>query len=193
MDRQTMIRVVGVMGLAVAGGCSQDAIEVADEAPVDSKPEISVASVSSPGKPTVPVSVSYRFDTEPKAGEPLTVTVQVASRAVTNLSMTMTTRGPLELSKNTPASVPLKANASPAAPEEYAAVVTPEGDARGYLNVQITGDFEGQTFTRAVSIPVQVAGGSATLATNGTVIDTGVEVLSAMPATQTVTEVEPVQ
>ena len=45
--------------------------------------------------------------------------------------------------------------------------MTPSDEGRSYLNVQVNGTWEGQPFTKAMSIPVQVGEGGPTLATNG--------------------------
>lgn len=166
-------------------GCSNGGGEIAETAVAEvSKPEISVRMLESPGKPTVPVDISYRFDSEPAVDQPLTVTVAVSGNAVNDLSMSMSTRGEIALSKNLPEAIPLKANATVIDPASFDAVVTPSAEGRAYLNVQINGVYEGQRFTKAKTIPIQVGQAGPTLAANGRIVDTGVEVLSSMPATQ---------
>lgn len=173
-----------VLGLTA---CSETLSPVTDES-VIAEAKITASSVSedSIGKPTVPVTINYTFQNEPVVGEPLQISLNVSSSGVSGLSMAMTTRGSLALSKNTPAQIVLKSNVSPSATQSHNAVVVANAEGRSYLNVQITGIYEGQPFTKAVSIPVQVGQGGPTLQKNGEIIDTGIEVLSSMPASQTV-------
>ncbi|MEO0616873.1 MAG: hypothetical protein AAFY69_12150 [Pseudomonadota bacterium] len=140
----------------------------------------------SPGKPTVPVFMAYEFLQTPAVGEPLTVRVELTGATTVAASgMRVATRGALALSKNTPEQMPLKAAASSSdGVLTQDIVVTPSDTGRSYVSIQVNGLWEGQPFTKAMSIPVQVGEGGPRLETNGVIIDDGVEVLSSMPADQ---------
>ncbi|MFK8054139.1 MAG: hypothetical protein AB8F65_14320 [Woeseiaceae bacterium] len=151
---------------------------------------------SSIGKPTVPVNIAYEFLSEPAVGQPLQVRLKIRSQSdsVSGMSMSMTTRGNLALSKNAPAQIALKSGAADVSGQTYDAVVTAASEGRSYLNVQIVGVYNNQPFTKVVTIPVQVGQGGPELLRNGEIIDTGVEVLSSMPASQSIeTESETLQ
>lgn len=171
------------IGLSACGGePPATTTEAPATAAVTSKP----LPGDSPGKPTVPVTLSYEFLQVPAVGQPLIVRLEVTGGAdVSPLGLAVGVRGALALSKNTPETLPLKAAASgaPGAMTQDI-VVTPSDEGRSYLNVQVSGTWEGQPFTKAMSIPVQVGEGGPTLMTNGEIIDDGVEVLSSMPADQ---------
>ena len=83
--------------------------------------------------------------------------------------------------------MPLKMGASSGAAETVDTYVTPSAEGRSYVNIQISGIYENQPFTKAISIPVQVGAGGPVLEKNGEIIDTGVEILSSMPASQEIT------
>jgi hypothetical protein len=183
----TMHRIASTILLAIAlSACGGEPPATTTEAPpvaeVTSKP----LPGDSPGKPSVPVSLAYEFLQAPAVGQPLTVRLEVSGGAdVVAMDLAVNTRGALTLSKNTPATAPLKA-ASTGAPGAMTQdiVVTPSDEGRSYVNVQVSGTWEGEPFTKAMSIPVQVGEGGPTLQTNGEIIDDGVEVLSSMPADQ---------
>ncbi|MEL6447971.1 MAG: hypothetical protein AAFQ62_08535 [Pseudomonadota bacterium] len=162
------------------------------ESPVTTTEAPAVAQVAgkplpgdSPGKPTVPIFMSYEFLQSPAVGEPLTVRVELrGATAVATNGMRVATRGSLALSKNTPSQMPLKASSSSAGVMTQDIVVTPSDTGRSYVSIQVSGTWEGQPFTKAMSIPLQVGEGGPRLETNGVIIDDGVEVLSSMPADQ---------
>lgn len=182
-----MHRIASTTLLAIVlSACGGEPPATTSEAPpvaeVTSKP----LPGDSPGKPTVPVSLAYEFLQAPAVGQPLTVRLEVTGGTdVVAMDLGVGTRGALALSKNTPVSAPLKV-ASTGVPGAMTQdiVVTPSDEGRSYLNVQVSGTWEGQPFTKAMSIPVQVGAGGPTLETNGEIIDDGVEVLSSMPADQ---------
>lgn len=178
--------------LAVAlGACGGEPPATTTAAPVVAEVTSKPLPGDSPGKPSAPVSLTYEFLQAPAVGEPLTIRLSVTGGSdLQPLDLGLGTRGALALSKNTPATMPLKAASSTTAgamTEDI--VVTPSDEGRSYLNVQVNGIWQGQPFTKAMSIPVQVGEGGPTLTTNGEIIDDGVEVLSSMPADQ---RVEPV-
>ncbi|MEM7612802.1 MAG: hypothetical protein AAF270_14035 [Pseudomonadota bacterium] len=142
------------------------------------------------GKPTVPVAVEYSFAGTPAVGVPLEVSVTISSVDMSSLGMTMSTRGQLDLGKTMPDQIALKTGLVSAETNTVDVVVIPSATGRSYLNLQVSGMYEGQPFTKAMSLPVQVGEGGPELATNGEIIDTGVEVLSSMPAEQ---QVEPAE
>lgn len=166
-------------------GCDEPAQTVAVEAPPPTK--ITTADYGdSIGKPTVPVTVDYSFAGEPKVGEPLAVRLSVRGSGVSGLSMSLATRGALSMVKTAPTQIALKSGLASNDAAEHEALVIAADRGRSYLNVQITGIYENQPFTKAISIPIQVGEGGPVLSTNGEIIDTGVEVLSVMPAEQTI-------
>lgn len=190
-----MYRIASTTLLAIAlAACSGEPPATTTEAPavagVSSKPLLLPGH--SPGKPTAPVSLAYEFLQAPAVGQPLTVRLSVTGGAdVQPLDLGVGTRGALTLSKNTPSAMPLKAAASSApGVMTQEIVVTPSDQGRSYLNVQVNGTWEGQPFTKAMSIPVQVGEGGPMLSTNGEIIDDGVEVLSSMPADQRIEQGE---
>lgn len=183
-------RTLAVASIVLVGSGCSDTLPPLDEAQGATVAAAKIAahplSEQQHGKQSLPVKLDYAFLNEPVVGQPLTIRLNITTSSVSQLDMRMNTRGSLALSKNTPQSVPLKTGSS-GQPEAYEAVVVASEEGRSYLNVQITGIFENQPFTKAVSIPVQVGAGGPVLEKNGEIIDTGVEVLSSMPARQTVT------
>lgn len=182
-----MHRTATTILLAIAlSACGGEPPATTTEAPATVAVTAKPLPGDSPGKPTVPLSLSYAFLQAPAVGQPLTVRLEVTGEAdMSVLDLGVGVRGALALSKNTPASLPLKA-ATSGAPGVMTQdiVVTPSDEGRSYLNIQVNGTWEGQPFTKAMSIPVQVGEGGPALKTNGEIIDDGVEVLSSMPADQ---------
>ncbi len=181
-----MYRIASSTFLAIAlCACGGEPPTTTTEAPAVAKVTAKPLHGDSPGKPSAPVSLTYEFLQAPAVGQPLTVRLSVTGGTdVQPLDLGLGTRGALELSKNTPTAMPLKAGSTTTGAMTQDIVVTPSDLGRSYLNVQINGTWEGQPFTKAMSIPVQVGEGGPTLLTNGEIIDDGVEVLSSMPADQ---------
>lgn len=181
----------GFIFAAVLAGCGQqpgtsDVVVAATPAPAKAEIDARHMPGDSIGKPTLPITFSYDYAQAPSVGEPMTVSISVESRDISAMSMRLATRGDIALSKSTPAAIALKANGIDPSQETLDVVVTPAAEGRSYLNVIVSGSYEGQPVTKAVSIPIQVGEGGPTLKTNGTIIATDVEVLSSMPASQTV-------
>lgn len=180
------IAVLGACGNGDTTNSAATAQPAAAVEPVDAKIESRPLDGDSVGKPGLPVRIGYEFLGTPAVNEPLTVRLNIEGRDVSGLSMSMSTRGQIALSKNAPTRVALKSAVTDASAEQYDTVVNISGAGRSYLNVQITGIYDNQPFTKAVSIPVQVGAGGPVLNTNGEIIDDGVEILSSMPAEQQV-------
>ena len=184
-----IFRTLAVASLVFMGSGCSETLPPLDEAQDATVGEAKIAAHPhnelSPGKPSVPVTIDCAFLNEPAGEQPLKIRLNVSASGATQLDMHMKTRGNLALSKNTPQAVPLKSAGDQS--EAYEAVVIASEEGRSYLNVQISGFYENQPFTKAISIPVQVGVGGPVLEKNGEIIDTGVEVLSSMPAKQTVT------
>ncbi|MEL6869616.1 MAG: hypothetical protein AAFO81_07440 [Pseudomonadota bacterium] len=171
--------------LTACGRGDQPALTAADMA---EKPEIQAATIAgdSIGKPTLPIKVDYTYAQTPTVGEPLTVQLRVESRDISAMTMNLSTRGEVALSKSTPASIAMKGNGVTPSAETHDIVMTPAVEGRSYLNVVVNGTYIGEPVTKAVSIPIQVGSGGPSLSSNGAVIATDVEVLTSMPAQQTV-------
>ncbi|MEN7342795.1 MAG: hypothetical protein AAAFM81_07600 [Pseudomonadota bacterium] len=182
--------IVLMIGSGLLSGCSESLPPAPEQSLAEAKIAARTVSEASIGKPTVPVVVDYAFLNTPTVDQPLQIRMSVSGRDVSNLTMAMSTRGELALSKNTPASMPLKMGATTGAAEAVDTYVTPSAEGRSYVNVQISGLYENQPFTKAISIPVQVGAGGPVLEKNGEIIDTGVEILSSMPASQQVSKGE---
>lgn len=184
-----MNRIVPILMLTAAvTGCGGEPPVTTSEAPVVAEVAAKPLPGTSPGKPTVPVYMAYEFMQAPAVGQPLTVRVTLRGMGdVLTSDLRVSTRGALALSKNTPERMPLKAAAS-ASPDISSVtqdiIVTPSDTGRSYVSLQVVGTWEGQPFTKAMAIPVQVGEGGPRLETNGVIIDDGVEVLSSMPADQ---------
>ncbi|MEL7312146.1 MAG: hypothetical protein AAFN07_11580 [Pseudomonadota bacterium] len=173
---------------AVLAGCGGVAEEVADvEIAPAAKPELSLVELESDGSSASPMAIGYAFDSEPTVGQPLVISVSVSGEQASELLLQTSTRGGVSLSDNSPASIALKPNPTVAEPATAQLVVTPEEPGRSYVNLQIGGLFEGRTFTTAKTIPIQAVSAEPNLDTNGNVIDTGVEVLSSLPAQEDMT------
>lgn len=178
------------LGLAA---CSEAPPEATDTVASDAKIAArSLAVNSSPGKPSVPVSLSYDFDTAPAVGQPLKIRLEITGDdRVEAAKLTLGTRGALALSGNLSSVIALKSlSTAGGAAQAQDIVVTPSDTGRSYVSVQINGTWQGQPFTKAMTIPVQVGEGGPTLQTNGTLIDDGTEVLSSMPADQVLESAE---
>ncbi|MEO0575554.1 MAG: hypothetical protein AAF004_08825 [Pseudomonadota bacterium] len=178
-----------IVAVALAG-CGQqpgssNVVVAATPAPTKAEIDATHMHGDSIGKPTLPITFAYDYTT-PTVGEPMTVSVSVDSADISAMSMRVSTRGDIAVSKSTPDAIPMKANGIDAASETLDIVVTPSAEGRSYLNVIVSGTYEGQPVTKAVSIPIQIGQGGPTLKSNGTIIETDVEVLSSMPASQTV-------
>ncbi|MEM9171281.1 MAG: hypothetical protein AAGA84_01115 [Pseudomonadota bacterium] len=146
----------------------------------------------SPGKPTLPVAIDYSYLQVPSVGEPVTVRLSVVSQAVSGMSASVSTRGSMSLAKTQPQQIAMKATGQSASSETIDVVVTPSAEGRSYLNVVIRGELDGRAMTKAISVPVQVGQAGPALRINGELIETDVEVLSSMPASQSI-RIEPVE
>ena len=183
-----------ILAAAAIVACGGEPPETTAPAPVAADITAKALTGNSPGKPSVPLSLGYEFLQTPAIGQPLTVRLRVApGNGIALGDMSVTTRGALTLSNNTPAQVALKAAA--AAGDDGSMrrdiVVTPADTGRSYLNVQISGTSPDGPFTKAIAIPVQVGTGGPKLESNGEIIDDGVEVLSSMPADQQLDDESP--
>ncbi|MEL7023586.1 MAG: hypothetical protein AAGL69_07535 [Pseudomonadota bacterium] len=176
-----------VAGVIVLAGCGNSAepLSAADTGP-RAKPELSIESIDSPSEPTVPLAVSYVFDAEPTVGEPLTIGIAVTGERAGDVTLRMATRGGLALSANMPSSVALNVGSGATDAGRFDLVVTPEEAGQSFVNLQFLGSNEGRPFIVAKTVPVQAVAAELAVDTNGRPIDTGVEVLSAMPGGQEV-------
>ncbi|MEL6300148.1 MAG: hypothetical protein AAFV47_10495 [Pseudomonadota bacterium] len=166
------------LAVALMAGCGGGSLEV-DADPVEAEaPEITVSSIAAESADTASISVAYAFDTEPKVGDPLTVSVTVEGVGPEPLALLSSVSGPLALSENTPERIELAAGQTPVIVD---IVVTPQDQGLAYLYLQMTGQREARPFTRAMAVPVQVGAG-ADAGDIQKLLDAGVEVLSSQPA-----------
>ncbi|MEL6199045.1 MAG: hypothetical protein AAFR09_02440 [Pseudomonadota bacterium] len=182
-----MNRIAPILILSASlAACGDEPPVTSTEAPVAAEISSKKLTAEQHGKSTVPVFMAYEFLQTPAVGEPLTVRVELARASTIEAgALRVATRGAMTLSKNTPEQMPLKASASSGTDLwTQDIVVTPSDTGRSYVSIQVNGIWEGQPFTKAMSIPVQVGEGGPRLETNGVIIDDGVEVLSSMPADQ---------
>ncbi len=108
---------------------------------------------SSPGKPSAPIKLEYRFNGQPTLGQPLDVSIK--------LTETRSAKPVKAALKYAPELIEVKAinkMSFKSSPQESSQVVTitPVENGIYFINIQASTEVDGQTMYKAFSIPVEV-------------------------------------
>ena len=179
MNRTTTILTV----LALLAGCGAD-----DAAAPAANPKASAGTPTSvTAKPQGPVSIDYRIIGAPIVGQPLAIDIELTSllgpQAIT-LSYRINDSTALEFSEAQPAQVSI-APSSSETPSLQQVRLVPLREGRLFLNVSASVDVDGETYSTAMAIPVQVGSAPRQPEDNGTLTtdETGAAIRS-LPASE---------
>jgi len=178
MNRTTTIFTI----LALLAGCGSDDAA----APATEKRAGSDAPAAMTAKPQGPVTIDYRIIGAPIVGQPLAIDVEVTSllgpQAI-SLSYRINDSTAMEFSEAQPAQVTIAPSSSTPSLQQVRLVPLREG--RLFLNVSASVEIDGETYSTAMAIPVQVGSAPRQAEENGVLStdDTGAAIRS-LPASE---------
>ncbi len=161
----------------------QEGADVATTPPsVTFTPETDEAAT---GKPSGPITISYRIIGKPIVGKTLAIDLRVASTLEDqpfNVSYRINDVTAMRLPESQPARVAVVPNIG----EDFSAqqvIVIPLREGRLYLNVAVEFDAENGSMSMVTAIPIQVGGGVRELQQNGIITtDENGEPIRSLPA-----------
>ncbi len=189
--RAASLALLYVILAACGGGGDGDVVEDADrvEAAVAvTPPSITFTAESDAavmGKPSGPVTISYRIIGKPIVGETLAIDLRITSTLEDrpfNVSYRVNDVTSMRLPESQPARVAVVPNIG----EEFSAqqvIVIPLREGRLYLNVAAEFDTANGSMSTVTAIPIQVGSGARELQENGVVTtDENGELVRSLPA-----------
>jgi hypothetical protein len=169
--------------LALLAGCgSDDAV-----APATATKAGTDAPASFTAKPQGPVTIDYRIIGTPIVGQPLAIDIEVTSllgpQAIT-LSYRINDSTAMEFSDAQPAQVSI-APSSSETPSLQQIRLVPLREGRLFLNVSASVDVDGETYSTAMAVPIQVGSAPRQTEDNGTLTtDESGEAIRSLPASE---------
>ncbi len=177
---------------AVLAGCGNGSVDqMADREDADvatTPPSVTFTPENddaATGKPSGPITISYRIIGKPIVGETVAIDLRIASTLEDqpfNVSYRINDVTAMRLPESQPARVAVVPNIG----EKYSAqqvVVIPLREGRLYLNVAAEFDSGNGSMSTVTAIPIQVGGGARKLQENGIVTtDENGEVIRSRPA-----------
>ena len=169
-NQKLSLAAILVSGLVIAA-CGGDGTSVAPAASTDAsasgdfqKPQVD-SSGASPGKPTAPISMSYKIMNNPVVGAPVQINVDVQSaQGPVNVRYSIIDSSALRFQEGQVEQLQIR---DPSRREPRQLAVIPQREGRLYVNVSAEVMTPGGAMIRSMAIPIKVGAAPETPTTNG--------------------------